>query len=361
TDGIYIDGTQILTGDMSGPTSAQMVLKNPRVNYAVLETARGGLLRSGLGFDRCDIAVVTNVTSDHLGLQGVETLEELARVKAVVPQAVFRDGKSVLNADNEWTVKMARTARGEIIYFSMNEENPVVREHVRARGRAVVLRETRHGEMITIIEHRRDTSLLLVNQIPATFDGRNRANVANALAAVAAALGADVQLEHIRQALRGFTTKFDQTPGRFNLLEANGRTVLMDYCHNVGGLESMADFVKRMGAQSPLAVIAMPGDRSNEDIDAFGRLAGAVFQDIIIREDANRRGRQEGEVANLLRCAAIAGGLAESRIQIVLNELDAVKEAVTRQSANDFVVLMVDKPAAMWDELQRLTELRPIS
>jgi cyanophycin synthetase len=361
TDGIYIDGTQILTGDMSGPTSAQMVLKNPRVNYAVLETARGGLLRSGLGFDRCDIAVVTNVTSDHLGLQGVETLEELARVKAVVPQAVFRDGKSVLNADNEWTVQMARSARGEIIYFSMSEENPVVREHLRARGRAVVLRETRHGEMITIIEHRRDTSLLLASQIPATFNGRNRANVANALAAVAAALGADVQLEHIRQALRGFTTTYEQTPGRFNLLEANGRAVLMDYCHNVGGLESMADFVQRMGAQSPLAVIAMPGDRSDEDIDAFGRLAGSVFQDIIIREDANRRGRGEGEVAGLLKCAAIAGGLPESHIQIVLNELDAVKEAIIRQGTNDFIVLMVDKPAAIWTELQRMTDVRPVT
>jgi len=182
TDGIYIDGTQIMAGDMSGPTSAKMVLKNPTINYAVLETARGGILRSGLGFDRCDIAVVTNITSDHLGLQGVDTLADLARVKAVVPQSVFRDGKSVLNADNEWTVEMARSARGEILYFSMQEDNSVVRDHLRNKGRAVILRQVAAGEMITIIENRRETSLLLASQIPATFDGRLRVNVANALA-----------------------------------------------------------------------------------------------------------------------------------------------------------------------------------
>jgi cyanophycin synthetase len=152
TDGIYIDGTQILAGDMSGPTSAKMVLKNPTINYAVLETARGGILRSGLGFDRCDIAVVTNVTSDHLGQHGIDTISDLAKVKAVVPQSVFRDGKSVLNADNEWTVEMSRYARGEILYFSMQEENPVIREHLRNKGRAVVLRQVAAGDMITIIE-----------------------------------------------------------------------------------------------------------------------------------------------------------------------------------------------------------------
>jgi cyanophycin synthetase len=160
SDGILIDGTQIATGDMSGPDSARMVLKNPRVDYAVLETARGGILRSGLGYDRCNIAVVTNVAADHLGSKGVDTVEDLAQVKAVVPQSVFRDGASVLNADNHWTVEMSRTARGEIIYFSMAEDNPVVADHVRERGRAVVLRKTRDGEMLTLVERRRETSLL---------------------------------------------------------------------------------------------------------------------------------------------------------------------------------------------------------
>ncbi len=360
TDGIYIDGTQIMAGDMSGPTSAQMVLKNPTINFAVLETARGGILRAGLGFDRADVAVVTNVAPDHLGLSGVETVAELARVKAVVPQSVFRDGTSVLNADNEWTVGMANIARGEIIYFSMDEKNPVIREHVRNRGRAVVLRETPQGDMITIIEHRRETSLILANQIPATFDGRLRVNIENAMAATAAALGQDVPLDYIRHALRTFTASFYQTPGRFNMLEVNGKRVLMDYCHNVPGLEAMIDFVKRMGARRTLAVITMPGDRRDEDIRAFGCLAGKHFAELIIREDTNTRGRPRGAIAELLRQAAIEGGSDPSAISIVLDELQSVREAIERADRDDLVVLMVDKPAQVWDELMAVKGARAV-
>lgn len=355
TDGIYIDGTQIMAGDMSGPTSAKMVLKNPTINYAVLETARGGILRSGLGFDRCDIAVVTNVSSDHLGQHGIESLADLAKVKAVVPQSVFRDGKSVLNADNEWTVEMSRFARGEILYFSMDEDNPVIREHLRNKGRAVILRQVSAGEMITIIENRRETSLLLASQIPATFDGRLRVNVANALAAVTAALADDVQLEYIRQAMRTFTSSFYQTPGRFNLVEFQGRRIIMDYCHNIAGLESMADFVRRMEPERAIAVISMPGDRLDEDIAAFGKLSGETFDELVIREDSNTRGRSAGEIANRLKSAAMSTGLPEESITIVLEEIDAVKTAVERSNKDDLVVLMVDKPAQTWEELNSLT------
>jgi cyanophycin synthetase len=361
TDGIYIDGTQILAGDMSGPTSAQMVLKNPTINYAVLETARGGILRSGLGFDRCDIAVVTNVTPDHLGLAGVESLTDLARVKAVVPQSVFRDGVSVLNADNEYTADMARLARGEIIFFSMENENATVREHLRNRGRAVVLRETSRGEMIIIVEHRRETSLLFANEIPATFDGRLRVNIANAIAATAASLGENIQLEHIRQALRSFSTSFFQTPGRFNLMEYQGRRVLMDYCHNVAGLESMVDFSKRMEAQRVIAVISVPGDRQDGDIEAFGSLAGRAFDELVIREDVNRRGRANGEIAAILKDAAISAGLGEERVAVHLDEFEAVREAIARSQKDDLVILMVDRPAAVWEELERIAGRRSTS
>jgi cyanophycin synthetase len=359
TDGIYIDGTQILAGDMSGPTSARMVLKNPTVDYAVLETARGGILRSGLGFDRCDIAVVTNVTADHLGLGGIDTLAELARVKAVVPQSVFRDGKSVLNADNQWTAEMARTARGEIIFFSLDEENPVIREHLRNRGRAVVLRQSRAGEMITIIEHRRETSLLLASEIPATFEGKLRVNVANAMAATAAALADDVQIEHIRQALRTFSTSFYQTPGRFNVMDFHGRRVIMDYCHNVAGLEAMADFVGRLDNPRKLAVISMPGDRLDEDIKAFGRLAGQTFDELVVREDSNRRGRANGEIAEMLKAAAIEAGLPDASVHVVLDEFEAVRAGVERTSKDELVVLMIDKPAKVWDELETIAGRRP--
>jgi cyanophycin synthetase len=351
TDGISIDGQQIMSGDMSGPASARMVLQNPTIDYAVLETARGGILRSGLGYDRCNIAVVTNVTSDHLGLKGVDTLAELARVKAVVPQSVLRDGATVLNADNEWTVDMTRTARGEIIFFSMSEDNPVVRDHLRERGRAIVLRETRQGEMVSIIEHRRETSLLLASQIPATFEGRVRVNIANAMAAACAALADDVQLDYIRQALRTFTSSFYQTPGRFNLLDLGGKRVVVDYCHNIAGLEAMADFVKRMGADRTVAVISMPGDRSDADMEAFGALAGKTFDQIVIREDDNTRGRRSGEIAKRLGNAAVSSGMDASNITVILDELEAVKSAVEMGGKTDLVVLMVDKPVKVWEML----------
>nr|MDQ3043814.1 Mur ligase family protein [Chloroflexota bacterium] len=351
TDGVYIDGTQIMSGDMSGPSSAQMVLKNPTIDYAVLETARGGILRSGLGFDRCNIAVVTNVASDHLGLRGVESLAELARVKAVVPASVLRDGATVLNADNQWTVDIARSARGEIIFFAMDEENAVVRDHIRERGRAVVLRQSRQGEMITVIEHKRETSLLLASQIPATFDGRARVNIANALAAAGAAVADDCQLEHIRHALRTFTSSFFQTPGRFNLVEQGGKRILIDYCHNVAGLEAMADFLKRMDVERSIAMISMPGDRSDDDVNAFGELAGKTFHELIIREDRHTRGRARGEIAEMLRTAANRAGLPNESITIILEELEAARIAVARASKSDLVVLMADQPVAVWEQI----------
>jgi cyanophycin synthetase len=351
TDGIYIDGTQILSGDMSGPTSARMVLKNPTIDYAVLETARGGILRSGLGFDRCNIGVVTNIAADHLGLKGVDSLNELARVKEVVVASVLRDGASVLNADNEHTVSMARAARGEIIFFSMDEENPVVREHIRAKGRAVVLRQTRQGEMITIIENRRETSLLLASQIPATMDGRIRVNIENAMAAAAAALADDANLDYIRLGLRTFSNSFANTPGRFNLLDLGNKRVLMDYCHNVAGLESIADFVKRMDADRTVAVVSLPGDRSDGDMQSFGELAGRTFDKIIIREDDNTRGRARGEIAERLRAAVEKSGKNMDDVEIVLNELEAAQAAVDRSVKGDLVVLMVDKPVKVWAQL----------
>jgi cyanophycin synthetase len=351
TDGIYIDGTQIMAGDMSGPGSARMVLKNPTIDFAVLETARGGILRSGLGFDRCNIAVVTNVTSDHLGLRGVDTLAELARVKAVVPASVLPDGACVLNADNEWTVGMTRVARGEVIFFSMDEESPVIQEHLRERGRAVVLKKTPRGEMITLLEHRRETSILLASQIPATFEGRARVNIQNAMAATGAAVADDIQLDHIRQALRTFTSNFSQTPGRFNLLDIGGQRVLIDYCHNVAGLEAIADFVRRMAADRTVAVISMPGDRSDGDINAFGELAAKSFDQLIVREDDNTRGRPSGQISQMLHDAAIRGGIDPANVKIIVNELDACRVAVEDADKSDLVVLMADKPVKVWEML----------
>ena len=272
-------------------------------------------------------------------------------MKQVVPQSVLPHGASVLNADNSYTVEMARVARGEIIFFSMDEENPVVRDHLRERGKAVVLRPTRHGEMITLIEHRRDTSLLLAEEIPATMEGRIRVNIQNAMAAAAAAFAQDVQLEYIRNALRTFTSTFFQTPGRFNLLEIEGRKVLLDYCHNVAGLESMADFVKRMDADRTIAMIALPGDRSDEDISGLWSAGGGH-----LRRDRHPRGLQParpppGEVADLLKSAIAASGRSDGKVDIVIDEIEAAREAISRAARNDLVILMADRPALVFEHL----------
>jgi cyanophycin synthetase len=328
-----------------------MVLKNPTIDYAVLETARGGILRSGLGYDRCNVAVVTNVSGDHLGLKGVETMSELARVKSVVPASALREGASVLNADNEWTVRMQRVARGEIIFFSMDEENPVVQDHIREKGRAVLLKKTRQGEMITIYESRRETSLLLASQIPATMDGRIRVNIENAMAAAAAALADDVNLDYIRLGLRTFGNTFSQAPGRFNLLDLGTKRVLMDYCHNVAGLQAIADFVSRMEADRTIGVYSVPGDRTNTDMEEFGTLAAKTFDKLIIREDRNTRGRPAGEIAGRLKDAAVAAGRDADSIEIVLDEKESVRTALERSEKGDLVVLLIDKPAEIWEML----------
>jgi cyanophycin synthetase len=354
TDGIYIDGNEIASGDMAGPQSARMVLKNPVIDCAVLECALGGIARSGLGFDRCNIAVVTNVTSDHLGLKGIDTIEQLAEVKEVVPASVFRDGCSVLNADNHWTAQMARRARGEIIFFSLNEDNPVIQDHLRERGRAIVLRSTREGEVIALVTESAVTPLIYAHEIPATANGRIRVNIENAMAAVAAGIGADVPVACIRDALRAFASTFEQTPGRFNLIEIGGRTVIMDYCHNVPGLERLEESLRRFEAPRRIGVVTMPGDRATADIEQFGRLAASVFDTIVIREDDDPRARQRGEVAALLATAIEATGKPASQVVTVLDEVEAARAAIDMARPGDLVTILVDTPRRIWSELQRL-------
>jgi cyanophycin synthetase len=349
TDGIYIDGTQILKGDMSGPQSARMVLQNPTVEVAVLETARGGILRQGLGFDRCDVGVVTNVTGDHLGKQGVDSIRELAQVKAVVPRAVFRDGFSVINADDARCMAIAKLARGELVLFSMDADSERIREHLRSRGIAVVLRETAQGEFIHILEGKRETSVLNVRQIPATFEGRARFNIKNALAATAAAYASDCSIETIRTGLRTFTTSFFQTPGRANVASVRGFQVLIDYCHNPAGLEELADFVGRLNPKRTIAVIAMPGDRRNDDFATFGQIAAGAFDSFIVREDRNPRGRRPGEVSELLRQALLDNGAPAGNIRLIRDELEAARAALDSAQSDDLVLILADTPDAVWE------------
>ncbi len=354
TDGIYIDGTQIAVGDMSGPGSARMVLQNPTIDTAVLETARGGIVRSGLGYDRADVAIVTNVAADHLGLGGIHTLDDLARVKGVVAASTHRRGTTVLNADDERCLAMRKLTRGKVCLFSLHPDEEPARSaldaHTKGRGVAGVVRDTPRGEAICLLD-RRQTSLLLVNDIPATFDGRARVNVANALAATAACLGLEIDPDAIRQGLRTFTTSYFQTPGRLNMIDYRGGRVLVDYCHNPAGMAALADFIRRLEPRHSLAMIAIPGDRRDEDIRAFGAVASGAFDEVIVREDRHTRGRRRGEVADLLREALLAGGMDADRISVETDEHNAFRRALERARPEQLTVLLVDHPATTWGEL----------
>lgn len=368
TDGIYIDERLVVRADASGPKSARMVLQNPRVDTAVFEVARGGILREGLGYERNDVAVVTNVTGDHLGLKDVNSIEQLAAVKRVIVEAVPRTGFAVLNADDPLVADMRRHCSGTVILFTMRQDNELVRRWVHRGRRAIVLEPSERGEMLVIKEGRRTMPISWVHQLPATFEGRARMMVANAMAAAAAAHAAGAHLHDIRQGLRSFNTSIYQAPGRMNLFDLNGVKVVVDYAHNPAGLEAVGDFVERMTRGSPageglqawaanlrVGVIATPGDRRDQDMREMGRVAAHHFDEVIVREDANPRGRRRGETAILVmegvRRAARAGAHV-GHAEIVLDEMEATRRALDRARPGDVVVLCVDSATNVWKELE---------
>jgi cyanophycin synthetase len=369
TDGIYIDERLVKRADASGPKSAQMVLQNPRVDIAVFEVARGGILREGLGYGRNDVAVVTNVTGDHLGLRDVHSIKQLAAIKRVIVEAVPRNGAAVLNADDELVAEMRKHCSGAVIFFSLREDNDLVERWVRRGGKAVTLQTGTRGEMMVIREGRRTMPIGWVHQLPSTFEGRARMMVANALAAAAAAHAAGAHLHDIRQGLRSFSTSIYQAPGRLNLYELEGVKVLIDYAHNPHGLAAVGEFVERITsggdggppgtaswtANLKMAVIATPGDRRDEDMRELGRVAARYFDDIIIREDKNPRGRKLGDTAALVMDGvqeAMRAGHRVGNVEIVLDEMDATRRALHRARPGDLVVLCVDYATEVWKELE---------
>jgi cyanophycin synthetase len=369
TDGIVIDGRIIKRGDMSGPKSAQMVLQNPTVDTAVFEVARGGILREGLGYDRNDVAVVTNVSGDHLGLGGIDTLGQLANVKGVVVEAVPRTGTAVLNADDALVYRMGRHCDGRVILFSMaktkgEEGYDRVAGHTARGNAAFCLEDTVQGELMVLRHGPRKMPVLYTHLMPGTFGGRARMNVANALAAAAGAWAAGAHLHDIRQGLRTFTTSFFQAPGRLNLVEVAGTRVVIDYCHNVDGMRQLADFVNRMVAEPKgrtgraIGVIGIPGDRRDQDQHDYGALAATAFDEIIIREDRNLRGRRPGEtaahVAEGVKAARAEPGGRAAHMEMILDEAAAVHAAMRRALPGDLVVVCADDAVNVYREAMAL-------
>jgi cyanophycin synthetase len=349
SDGVYIDGVLSVRGDMTGPWSSQLVLRDPTVDAAVLETARGGIVRSGLGWRRCGVGAVLNVESDHLGLGGINSLEDLAAVKQVVVEVAT--DFCVLNADDERVARMAEHSPATPIYVTMDRTNERVRRHVRERGRAVCLEEGLNGRRLVLYQGEDQIPLLCTRQIPATLDGRALHNVQNAMFAAAIAAGLGVEVGDIRQGLRTFSLDFFQAPGRLNSYNEHPFRVLLDYAHNAHGMEAVARTVRELGVHGRrIGVIAAPGDRRDEDIAALAAAAAPAFDLFLIREDDDLRGRAPGAVGAVLRRGLIAAGVpAERIVNGVLAEEASVRKGLEIARAGDLLVIFGDKLQRDWE------------
>lgn len=338
TDGTYIGNQQIVQGDNTGPVSAQLVLKDPTVEVAVLETARGGIIRSGLGFDNCDIGVVMNIAADHLGLKDVNTLEDLARVKSVVPRAVSSKGYCVLNAEDKLVYEMKELTDGTVVCFSMDENHPNIKRRAE-RGRISCVYENGY---VTILKGKWKVRIEKVQNIPITYGGRAEFMIQNVLAATLACFVHGVSIEDLRVGLTTFNAGTAQTPGRLNFVEIGDVTVLMDYAHNPAGLRGLAKFISKLPNKYRTCVINGTGDRRDEDIVEFGQVAGETFDRIVIRRGNYLRGRDEKETYDLLK-KGIAKSKKDPAVRIIPESRDAIHHAIKYGRKGELVVTLADR------------------
>jgi cyanophycin synthetase len=351
TDGVYIDGQLSVPGDMTGPVSAQMVLRDPTVDAAVMETARGGMLRGGLGYQRCNVAACLNVSADHLGLKGINTLEQLAEIKRV-PIEIARDA-AVLNADDVLCLQMADyTDAKTVCYVTMNPAHPLVKQHIQAGGQAFVLEEGMNGHMITIYDKEVHTPLLWTHLIPATIEGRAVHNVQNAMFAAALAYNMDISLDHIRNGLRTFDSTFFQAPGRMNIFDEHPFKVILDYAHNPAAVKAMCALVDRFEVEGrKTIVLAAPGDRRDEDIEEIAGIAAGHFDHFVCRVDDNQRGRGPDEVARMLEARLLAAGIKPDQIEVIPDESEATQHALESAGQGDLLLVLGDDVKRSWKQI----------
>lgn len=348
TDGIYIDGICINAGDNTGPVSADVVLSDPAVEVAVLETARGGLVRKGLGYTEADVAVVTNISSDHLGCDGINTLEELCHVKSLVVETVRPDGYAILNADDELVLAMAAKCPGQIIMFSLAAQgNRALAKHLAAGGRGVIVED---GAIVLVEGNRRDR-LAELGSVPITFGGRARYNVANCLAAAGALWGMGMEKEDIAAGLCSFDAR-RHNPGRTNIYDLGTCRVILDYGHNYEGYRHVFDLMNSMVPQRKVGVVGVPGDRRDADIIAVGKLCGQQLDCIYIKEDQDLRGRKRGEVAGLLR-RGIEQAERKPQVEEIYCEREALESAVSRHQPGDLIVVFYERLDALLSVLEK--------
>ena len=334
TDGIYIGDYLVEKGDTTGPQSAQVILQDPTVDVAVLETARGGILRSGLAFAQCDVGVVLNVAADHLGIGDIDTIDQMARVKSVVPEAARSSGYAVLNADDERVAAMASQVKAQVAYFSMNPDNPLVRSHTQQGGLAAIY----ENGYLSILK--RDWLLRIekVERVPLTLGGKAPFMIANALAASLAAFVQGVKIEHIRAALHSFRVSAEQTPGRMNLFNLGKYHALVDYAHNPASYKAVGEFVHNWQGTC-VGVVGGPGDRRDQDFIELGALAATIFDRIIVKEDDDTRGRARGEAAALILEGIQQAG-STIPVEVHENETEAIELALNDAPDGGLVVIL---------------------
>jgi cyanophycin synthetase len=355
TDGVYIDGQRTVEGDMTGPVATRMVLADPQIDIAVLEVARGGLLRAGMGVPFVNVGAVLNVKSDHLGMKGIDTLEQLAEVKRIVVE-VARDC-AVLNADDDNVIKMsAHTDAKSLCYVTINPQpgltQQVVREHIRAGGRACALEAGVNGQMITLYDKGRHIPLMWTHLIPATLEGRAMHNVQNAMFAAACAFSLDIKLDAIRQGLRTFDSTFFQAPGRMNVWDEHPFKVIFDYAHNAHAVGVMADLAGRLDVRGRrIVVVAGPGDRRDADIRDIALAVAGRFDHYICRRDDGLRGRASDEVPQMIAAVLREQGVASSQITIIPDEQEAIDAALRMGQLGDLLLVFADALTRSWKQV----------
>lgn len=337
TDGVYIQNQLMMKGDCTGPVSAEFVLRDPTVNYAVLECARGGILRAGLGFHHCDVAVVTNVAEDHIGLGGIDTIEKLAKVKAVAAHTVFPQGYAILNADDDLVYEMHKDLKCKIAYFSLNEHSGRIKRHCAKGGLAAIY----ENGFITLLKGTWKIRVEKVTNVPLTFSGMAEFNIANVLAATLAAYVQDFKTEDIRLALQTFTPSPALTPGRMNMFHFRNYSVMIDYAHNTHGLNAIGKFLKSVEATAKVGIIAGVGDRRDEDIISLGEAAAHIFDEIIIRQDKHLRGRTEEDIIGLMT-QGIHKVDPSKKITVIKKESEAIDYAINNAIKDSFIVITSD-------------------
>ncbi|MCA2690840.1 MULTISPECIES: cyanophycin synthetase [unclassified Microcystis] len=352
TDGVYIDDYLVEKGDNTGPYSASMILKDPTVEMAVLETARGGILRSGLAFNQCDVGVVLNVAADHLGIGDIDTIEQMAKVKSVVAEVVSAEGYAVLNADDPLTASMAEKVKGRVAYFSMSPDNPIIHDHIRRGGMAAIY----ENGYLSILEGEWTLRIEEAVNIPVTMQGMAPFMIANALAACLATFVQGIDIELIRQGVRTFKPSVAQTPGRMNLFDLGHHHALIDYAHNPAGYEAVGGFVGNWSGEK-VGVVGGPGDRRDDDLILLGKLSAQMFDRIIVKEDNDTRGRRRGEVADLI-LRGISQENASLRPEVILDETEALEKALSTVSEGGLVVIF---PESVTQAIDLIEKHRPLT